>query len=110
MIEVTRKINHEYFDSIEIDINVDDLIVEEKDSLNFECTLKVTNTADNQVTNHFMENNKYDVFLEIRERVLYVYYFKSTMVLLDDTNYVETIKCNVIIPEGHPYKIIENED
>ena len=109
MIEVVRTINKEYFDSIEINIIVDDLEIIENSSNDFKVTLLVTNNADNQITNHFVKQNKYEVSFEINNRVLHVYYFKSDMISLDETDYIEIIGCNLEIPNKVPYKIIENE-
>lgn len=110
MIERIRKINKEYFDSVEINVIVDDLEIVEKRSADLVVTLLITNNADNQITTHFVESQKYEVFFEIQNRVLHIYYFKNTMVLLDDTDYIEMIGCHIIIPEGIPYKIIKDED
>jgi len=110
MIETIKTLNKEYFDSIEIDVTVDDLEIVENNSADLVVKILATNSADNQVTDHFIKCNKYDVFFEIKNRVLLIYYFKNTMILLDDIDYVEMIGCHIEIPKGIPYKIIENEE
>jgi len=110
MIETVKTINKDYFDSVEIDVNVDDLVIVENNHADLTVTMMVVNTTDNQATNHFLKNDKYEVLLEIKNRVLVIYYFKNTMMLLDDINYIEMIGCNISIPKGIPYKIIKNEE
>ena len=108
MVTTQNKISTEYFNFVEINVDVDDLkvIIEGKENVIIDLTS--TSNLEEQISKHFINHNRYNVNLKINGDTLYINYIKQDIILLDDINYVEMIGCHIKIPEGINYKIIEN--
>ena len=107
---IVKKISAELFNSIEIDVQVDDLVISKVDDE--ECMIKVSikNNLSDDITQHLIDSNRYDINTTIRDEVLYINYIKEEMSLLTDPDYFEIIGVIILVPRNIPYKQIEHEE
>ena len=112
MITLVRTLNKEYFRSIEINVNVDDLVILESDSDDVKIKVNISNNMTEDIMEHFTNSDRYEPNLNIVEGVLFINYYKESMILLCEEVFVEVIGFIISIPKNIPYKIInyENED
>lgn len=104
-MKTTKKIQSNIFDSIEIDISCDDLIIDKASDDNCTITLNCTHNLGETMDDHLEASSQYEVFTNIIDRTLYIGYNKSTMTSLTDFDFKEDIVITILIPESIKYKI-----
>jgi hypothetical protein len=109
-MQQVKKISNSLFKSIIINIKVDDLVtVKTNDE---ECVIKlfVKNNIENDINEHLINSNRYEIDLDIIDEVLHISYIKEEMTLLNNPNYFETIGIIILIPKDIPYKKINKNE
>lgn len=109
-MQQVKKISNSLFKSIIIDVKVDDLVtVKTNDE---ECVIKlfVKNNIENDINEHLINSNRYEIDLDIIDEVLHISYIKEEMTLLNNPNYFETIGIIILIPKDTPYKKINKNE
>lgn len=108
-MRLETKVSGEYFTSISVNINVDDLVILKiKED---ECVIKLSikNNVDDFITEHLIKSNRYDINTNIVDNILHIQYDKQEMLLVSSPDYYEIIGIIILVPEDKPYKIINNE-
>lgn len=109
-MQQVKKINNSLFKSIIIDVKVDDLITAKVNDEECIVKLSIKNNIEDNITEHLINSNRYEVNLDIIDEVLHISYTKEEMTLLNNPNYFETIGVIILIPKDTPYKNINKNE
>ena len=110
MISTNKVISKDYFTRVDINVLVDDLQVEVKESDSIVIKLTCSNNLEDQINEFLIDHDVYEVSLTCIEDVLCINYMKQEILFLNNPSYVEVIGIYIIIPEGLDYKIINDEE
>ena len=103
-MQQVKKINNSLFKSIIINVKVDYLITAKIDDEECIVKLSVKNNIEDDINEHLIGSNRYEVNLDIIDEVLHISYIKEEMILLNNPDYFETIGVIILIPKDTPYK------
>jgi len=109
-MQQVKKISNSLFKSIIINIKVDDLVTVKTNDEECIVKLSVKNNIEDDINEHLIGSNRYEIDLNIINEVLHISYIKEEMTLLNNPDYFETIGVIILIPKDTPYKNINKNE